>query len=123
MIVTLKNIEIKERLARLQKMAELNPSLPVAVGYRAAQNEKTLRDALGPYDEAVKQIFAKYADGKDTIDRKTDPEAYDNVRKEIAALDALDADIEIRTVPFSAIEAQSNLPLSVFLALEFMISE
>lgn len=123
MQVTMKNSEINAALNRLSKVVELDLSLPAVVSYRIAQNEKALREARGPYDEAVKGIFAKYAKGSDVIDRKTDPAAYEGARKEIAELDNLEAEVEIHTFPLKLIETREDIPLSVYLALEIMISD
>lgn len=123
MQVTMKNSEINEALNRIAEVTEINPFFPVAVSYCIARNERALRAARGPYDDTVKKIFAKYAHGADVIDRKSDPDAYEHARAEIAELDSIETTVDIQTFPLDRLKDRDDIPFKVLRALEFMISD
>lgn len=120
--MVLKNCEAHAHFTRLAELEKDTTPFPAIAGYRIAQNVAVLRAALKPYQTTIDQIFKKYANGKTTIERSTDPESYAAATKEIHDLDNLEIEIEIYKFPFNLV-AQMNFPLSVFSALEFMMYE
>ena len=122
MNVNMTNAEAVQRLNYLRELKTLNNLVSAAVGYRIVQNIHTLTTALTPYYEVRDKTIKKYAKDGVSVDRKTDPEAFDNCTKELAEIDHLTINVEVATFPLSMI-AECKFPLSAFFALDFMIEK
>lgn len=114
------NGEAAFRLNALKQMENMDMAIPVAAGYRIMQNLKSLSTALEPYQTMRDAIIRKYSNGKLTIKKEDDPEAFQFCVKELEELDALELDVDIQKMPVSLI-GKKELPFRILYAMEFMI--
>lgn len=122
MKVSMTNAEAIQRLNDLRELRTLNNPVSAVAGYRIVQNIQALAAALTPYYEVRDETIKKYAKDGVSVDRKTDPEAFEACTKELDEIDRLTVDVEISTFPFSMI-AEGKFPISTFFALNFMIEK
>lgn len=122
MKITMTNAEAIQHLSGLRGLESLNNPVPAPAGYRIIQNIHALEGALAPYIEVRDKTIKKYANGGQVINRETDPEAFSACTEELAQIDRLNIDVEINTIPLSAI-SEGKFPLNVFFILDFMIQK
>lgn len=114
-------MKISELLAYKQDIDTIckqNPTFPTKITYTIAVNKKRIIDALIPFGETQKVLFAKYADGNTKIET-----ANPNYQKFIKELDSLleeDVDVEIGKFSIDDLKVD-EIDLETMNALMFMV--
>lgn len=112
----MKNIEIIERLNKLEGLADL--SLPVNVAYAIKKNHKKLMGEYKDYEATLDELNAKYRDSKGEIIESTKSE----YQKKLGELLSIEVNIEFHKVPESTFEEGNfGITLQQLGVIDFMI--
>lgn len=122
MKVSMTNAEALRCLNSLRELESLNNPVSAVAGYRIVQNIHALINALAPYQEIRDKTIKKHAKNGVSVDRKTDPEAFDACTRDLAEVERLTIDVEVKTFPIDMI-ADCKLPIHVLFALNFMLEK
>ncbi len=111
-------LEIQEGL---NKITNLETSVPVSQGYKLVRNKKMIQKELETYEEMRNAIVSKYAD-KDGEVKKDNPN-FNKCFQEVRELANQEVDnIEFKKIKLSDIESL-NLPMNLITAIDMMIEE
>ena len=117
----MKNYALLKLLQGLEKVEDLETSIPVKEGYKVVCNKKIIKDHLEVFEEMKNSIIKKYAD-KDSEVKFDNP----NRGKCVSELNEL-ANQEVEPIEFKKIKLSAidslELPMKAISAMAFMIEE
>ena len=94
----MKNIEIIERINRMEGLADL--SLPVNIAYAIKKNHKKLMSEYKDYEAMLDELNAKYRDSDGQVIKTTEKE----YQKKLGELLSIEVEIEFHKIPETVFE-------------------
>lgn len=117
----MKNYELFKLLEGLEKVEDLETSIPVKEGYKVVCNKKIIKDHLEAFEEMKNSIIKKYAD-KDGEVKFDNPDRGKCVSELNELANQEVEPIEFKKIKLSAIDSL-ELPMKAISAMAFMIEE
>ncbi len=112
----MKNIEIIERLNKLEGLADI--SLPMNIAFAIKKNHKKLMDEYKDYEAMLDELNTRYLDPDGEIIESTKSE----YKKKLGELLSIEVDIKFHKVPESVFEeANFGITLQQLGVIDFMI--
>lgn len=117
----MKIYELLEIQDGLNKISNLETSVPVSQGYKIVCNKKMIQKELETYEEMRNAIVSKYADESGEV--KKDNPNFDTCFQEVRELANQEVDnIEFKKIKLSDLECL-NLPMNLISSIYIMIEE
>ena len=117
----MKIYELLEIQDGLNKISNLETSVPVSQGYKIVCNKKMIQKELETYEEMRNAIVSKYADGNGEV-KKENPN-YQTCLKEVNELANQECDeLTFKKIKLATIE-KLELPLNAIQSIFFMIDD
>ena len=112
----MKNIEIIERINRMEGIADL--SLPVSIAYAIKKNHKKLMSEYKDYEAMLDELNAKYRDPDGQVIKATEKE----YQKKLGELLSIEVEIAFHKIPETIFESgEFEITPKQLEILEFMI--
>ena len=117
----MKNYELLNISEKLEKVTNLETSLPVVEGFKVVKNKNLIETELKSFEDMKNSIIRKYADDNGAV--KPDNPNYKKCVDELNELSSQECDdLEFKTIKLSALQ-NIDLPMNAISALAFMIDD
>ena len=117
----MKNYELFEIKQGLDKITNLETSLPVSEAFKIIKNKKLIEKELEAFEEVKNSIVSRYADENGEV-KKENPN-FDKCYREVMELGNQSCDeINFRKIKLASIE-KLELPMNLITSIEFMIDD
>lgn len=117
----MKNYELFEIKQGLDKITNLETTLPVSEAFKIIKNKKLIEKELEAFEEVRNSIVSRYADENGEV--KKENHNFDKCYREVMELGKQSCDeISFRKIKLSSIE-KLELPMNLVTSIEFMIDD
>ncbi len=113
------NAEADEVLSTLLELLETQKEFPVEVGFKIAQNIKSLEDVVGVYRTEAERIIKNYSKDGKTVKKEEDPEKFEECRDKLERLGKIKISVQINEISMDDLKGM-KLSIKQIFALAFI---
>ena len=105
----------------LKRLETLDINVPIEIGLPIMNNLHWLQSELVPALELRDKTILKFSNGKNAIDKESDPEKYAACMNELEKLGNAELEVQISMIDMKKLKLE-NAPIWAFFALDFMVN-